>query len=57
MSTFTEGPPIEMPGMKIDPEEGERFLKAASSFAEAKGVKVKTEAGEPEKEKAARLRC
>jgi hypothetical protein len=41
----TEGPPIEMPGMKIDPEEGERFLKAASSFAEAKGVKVTTEAG------------
>jgi hypothetical protein len=32
----TEGPPIELPGMKIDPEEGERFLKATSSVRRGK---------------------
>jgi hypothetical protein len=41
----TEGPPIEMPGKKMDPEEGQQFLKAASNFAESKGAKVTTEAG------------
>jgi hypothetical protein len=41
----TEGPPVELPGMKIDPEDGERFLKAASLFGESKGIKVTTQAG------------
>ena len=41
----TEGPPIEMPGEKMDPEEGQQFLRAATNFAQSKGVKVTTEAG------------
>jgi hypothetical protein len=34
-----------MPGEKMDPEEGQQFLRAATNFAQSKGVKVTTEAG------------
>jgi hypothetical protein len=41
----TDGPPLDLPGKQIDLEEGTRFLRAATLFAESKGHKVTTDAG------------
>ena len=41
----TDGPLLDLPGTQIELEEGNRFLKAACLFAEAKGHNVTTEGG------------
>lgn len=41
----TDGPLLELPGKRVDLEEGQRFLKAATLFSESKGYKVTTDAG------------
>jgi hypothetical protein len=41
----TDGPLLDLPGKQVDLEEGTRFLRAATIFAEAKGHKVTTDAG------------
>ncbi|MBV8224197.1 MAG: ImmA/IrrE family metallo-endopeptidase, partial [Verrucomicrobia bacterium] len=41
----TDGPLLDLPGKQVDLEEGTRFLRATTMFAEARGHKVTTDAG------------
>ena len=41
----TDGPLLDLPGKQVDLEEGTRFLRSATLFAEARGHKVTTDAG------------